>query len=215
MFTKGEIIALYNNRAGYYDISANLYHLLGFREYAYRRKAISALNLRQGDTVVELGCGTGLNFPLLYKKVSKEGQIIGVDINARMLEKAKQRALISGWNNILLVQKDISEYELPNEFDGVLSTFALTLIPNYGRIIQNIEAQSKYDKNLVVLDLKQPDKLPLWLVKLGVALTKPFGVSLDLADRHPWEIMRKHFHNVSIEELYFGFTYVACVTKKK
>ena len=45
-----------------YDISANLYYLIGFREHKYRKMAVDALNLKKGDTVVELGCGTGLNF---------------------------------------------------------------------------------------------------------------------------------------------------------
>ncbi len=62
---KPEIAQLYGKRAGSYDVSANLYYLLGIREFAYRKMAVRALNLQQGDTVVELGCGTGLNFRYL------------------------------------------------------------------------------------------------------------------------------------------------------
>lgn len=60
-FSKEEIIRKYQARAKRYNFTANLYYLLGLREFAYRKKAVLALNLKPGDTVVELGCGTGLN----------------------------------------------------------------------------------------------------------------------------------------------------------
>ncbi|MEW6586284.1 MAG: hypothetical protein AB1442_11825 [Nitrospirota bacterium] len=63
---KDEIVALYRKRAGYYDFTANLYYLMGFREQAYRKKALRMLNLKNGDTVVEIGCGTGLNLPMCH-----------------------------------------------------------------------------------------------------------------------------------------------------
>ncbi len=42
-------------RAGRYDLSVNTYYLIGVREFAYRKMAVRALNLEQGDTVVEMG----------------------------------------------------------------------------------------------------------------------------------------------------------------
>lgn len=59
--SQSELKALDRKRSRWYDFTANLYYLLGFREWAYRKKAVAALNLKPGDTVVEIGCGTGLN----------------------------------------------------------------------------------------------------------------------------------------------------------
>ena len=56
---------LYRKRARRYDLAVQLYRLVGFRVRRYREEAVGALALREGDTVVEIGCGTGLNFPLL------------------------------------------------------------------------------------------------------------------------------------------------------
>jgi hypothetical protein len=42
-----------------------------------------------------------------------------------------------------------------------------------------------------------------------VALVRPFGVTLGLAERHPWESMRRHFTSVEVREHYLGTTYVA------
>ena len=62
--------------------------MIGFRLYHYRKLTIEFLDLKRGDTVVELGCGTGLNFPLLQQRIGDEGKIIGVDITDKMLENA-------------------------------------------------------------------------------------------------------------------------------
>jgi demethylmenaquinone methyltransferase/2-methoxy-6-polyprenyl-1,4-benzoquinol methylase len=51
------MIRLYRKRARHYDLSANLYYLIGFQEGKYRMMAIAALGLRPGDTVVEIGLG--------------------------------------------------------------------------------------------------------------------------------------------------------------
>jgi demethylmenaquinone methyltransferase/2-methoxy-6-polyprenyl-1,4-benzoquinol methylase len=55
MLTVDELIDLYRRRAPRYNVSANMYKLMGFRENHYRRRAVDALGLRPGDTVVELG----------------------------------------------------------------------------------------------------------------------------------------------------------------
>src|SRR5215831_17435342 len=67
------VLATYRERARHYDITANLYYLLGFRVQASRRRAVRALALRPGDTVVEIGCGTGLNFSLVEQVIGPEG----------------------------------------------------------------------------------------------------------------------------------------------
>jgi hypothetical protein len=49
----------------------------------------------------------------------------------------------------------------------------------------------------------------MWLIEMGVFLTKPFGVSLDLAERRPWQVMQKHFSSVETTHVYGGFVYIA------
>lgn len=53
------VITTYRKRAKRYDFTSSLYYLIGFRIEAYRRHAVATLNLQPGDTVVDLGCGTG------------------------------------------------------------------------------------------------------------------------------------------------------------
>lgn len=199
---------LYQKRAKRYDVSANVYYFLGIREFAYRKMAAQALNLKQGDTVVEIGCGTGLNFNFLRQKVGPEGKIIGVDLTPDMLSMADKRIKRKGWSNITLVRSDAAAYPFPGRVDGIISTFALTLIPEYDKVIQRGAAKLLPGGRFVLVDFKKSDKWPMWLLKLFVILTRPFGVSLDLADRHPWESVARHMALIEFKELYFGGIYL-------
>jgi demethylmenaquinone methyltransferase/2-methoxy-6-polyprenyl-1,4-benzoquinol methylase len=171
--------------------------------------AVEALALNKGDTVVDIGCGTGLNFPLLQEKIGLAGKIVGVDMTAEMLDQARIRAARKGWSNVELVQADAAHYAFPNPTHGVISTLAITLVPEYDTVIRNGAAALRQGGRFVILDLKKPANWPPWLVRLGVWLAQPFGVSLDLAERHPWQSMDKYLSDISITELYWGIAYVA------
>lgn len=206
---KDAVRDLYRERAGSYDIAANLYYLIGFREVKYREMAISALRLKPGGTVVEIGCGTGLNFQYVLQSIGKTGRLIGVDLTDAMLEKAKSRVEKNGWGNVHLVQSDAAKYAFSSGINGIYSTFALTLVPEYEEIIERASHALAAGGRFVVLDLRKPERYPTWIIKLGVAITRPFGVSLDLAERKPWEIMKKYFSNVTVTGIFGGFAYIA------
>lgn len=210
---KNQILELYRRRAGNYDLSANLYYLIGFREAKYRKMAVAALKLRTGDAVVELGCGTGLNFAYLVDAVGDEGRVIGIDLTDAMLEKARHRIAKKAWRNVAVVQSDVAEYVFPPGIKGVISTFALTLVPEYGQVIGRVAQVLAPGGRLVVLDFKKPTQWPLWVIKFGVWITHPFGVSMDLAERKPWTAMTKYFPDVSLQEYYGGFVYIATGVK--
>lgn len=208
-FSKSEIREIYAKRAGNYDLSANLYYLLGFREARYRRLAVQALNPEPGDTVVEIGCGTGLNFRYLEDRIGEDGHIVGVDLSASMLEKAADRVSRNGWANVRLVNEDAAQFKFPEAASRVISTFALTLVPEYETVIRRASETVGREGRMVVLDLRKPERWPEWLLKVGVALTRPFGVTLDLAERKPWRTMERHFSRVTYEELFGGFAFLA------
>lgn len=207
--TKIQLKNLYRKRATNYDFSANLYYLIGFREVMYRKRAVSALGLNSGDTVVEIGCGTGLNFPYLLESIGETGRLIGIDLTDAMLEKARGKIHRNGWQNVKLVEADAARYEFPDGIQGVVSTFALTLVPEYEQVIDHAARALASGGRLVIADFKKPDQWPLWLVKLGVLITKPFGVTLDLTDRKPWQVMTQYFSRVNVIELFAGSVYIA------
>lgn len=208
-FSKSEIREIYAKRAGNYDVSANLYYLFGFREAHYRKLAVQALNPARGDTVVEIGCGTGLNFGYLQGRIGEKGRIVGVDLSEQMLEKAAERVRRNGWKNVTLVNRDAAKYDFPEGMSRAISTFALTLVPEYDAVTRRTSAALGRDGRMVVLDLRKPERWPEWLLNAAVALTRPFGVTLDLAERKPWRAMERHFSRVEYDELFGGFAFLA------
>lgn len=206
---KDSLQTLYRKRAGAYDFSANLYYLLGFREAHYRKQAIAELSLKPGNTVVEIGCGTGLNFKYLQQAIGENGRLIGVDLTDAMLEQARGRIEEHNWHNVELIERDAAKYRFPDNIQGVFSSFALTLVPEFETVIERASNALSSGDRLVVLDLKLPENWPMWLIKLAILITRPFGVTLDLCERKPWEVMSTYFRRVEVKQLYGGFAYIA------
>ena len=115
----------------------NAYYLIGFRWWAYRRRAIAALGLQPGATLVEIGCGTGLNFRLLRESIGPSGRLIGVDLSTDMLEQARQRVAANGWSNVELVHARGADYDFLSSVDAVFSTFALSTLQRTRRLRPN------------------------------------------------------------------------------
>ena len=91
----------YNRIAGFFP----LFELLFLFPPGIRRKAVRRLQLKPGDSVLEIGCGTGRNLPFLREAVGPEGHIFGVDLSEGMLSKARQLCTRRKWENVTLITK--------------------------------------------------------------------------------------------------------------
>lgn len=107
---QNDLLTLYRGLARRYDLTSKLYWLIGFAMRIFRKAVVDALALRAGDTVVELGCGTGLTFPLLQRAVGPRGKIIGVDMTDAMLARAREKLSRYGWSNVELIESDVLQY---------------------------------------------------------------------------------------------------------
>src|SRR6201989_1322597 len=101
--TREHLIETYRKKAKHYDITSRLYPAPGYPQRAQRRQAVQALDLRPGDSVIDIACGTGLNFPLIEEAIGPDGRIIGVDLTDAMLARAQDRIATNAWSNIRLV----------------------------------------------------------------------------------------------------------------
>lgn len=88
-----------------------------------RPLAVARLSLKPGDTVLDLGCGTGLSFGLLEQGVGREGRIIGVELSPDMLAVARGKVEEQGWANVTLIAGSVEETSLPGPVDAVLTFF--------------------------------------------------------------------------------------------
>jgi ubiquinone/menaquinone biosynthesis C-methylase UbiE len=207
------LIETYRRKAKHYDIVSRLYPVPGYPQLSQRRKAVGALGLRPGDTVVDMACGTGLNFSLLQQAVGPDGRIIGVDLTDAMLAIAQQRIESKGWNNVSLIQSDAAEFAYPTGIDGILSTYAMSHVPEAANAIAHGAAALSRGRRWVVLDLKLPDNVPRHLAQLGIALGRPLGSIDAWVGRRPWEVLRAamsdQLDDLSWRELFFGTAFLA------
>jgi demethylmenaquinone methyltransferase/2-methoxy-6-polyprenyl-1,4-benzoquinol methylase len=211
--TRERLIETYRKKAKHYDITSRLYPVPGYPQRAQRRRAVEALGLNPGDRVVDLACGTGLNFPLLERVIGPEGSILGVDLTDAMLAQAKDRIEANGWSNISLVQADAADFDFPTGLDAILSTYALSQVPECADVITHGAACLSGGGRWVVLDLKVPDATPRWLTQLGITVVRPFASIDQWIIRRPWEAIRaamqEELADVSWAELSFGTAFLA------
>jgi ubiquinone/menaquinone biosynthesis C-methylase UbiE len=209
-----EIRDLYDGMARRYDRNARAFRLGGFHEPFYKRQAINALDLKPGDTVVDVGCGTGLNFALLQQRVGPGGHIIGIDLTPGMLAQASRRIERNGWRNVTLVQSDAAQFDFPEGIDAILSTFVLIFVPGYGAVINNGFSALRHGGRFSVLDMRKPDRWPSWIVRLMIRTSAPFEVSLDQSTRQPWRAMQALTGaRTRFSTYYGGFVYLAVATR--
>ncbi|TMM17197.1 MAG: methyltransferase domain-containing protein, partial [Actinobacteria bacterium] len=72
-----------------------------------RRRAVGRLQLRAGQTVIDVACGTGLTFALLADQIGPDGSLVGIDLSPEMLSQARERVTANGWRNVTLIESAI------------------------------------------------------------------------------------------------------------
>jgi ubiquinone/menaquinone biosynthesis C-methylase UbiE len=211
--TREHLVETYRKKAKHYDVMSRLYPAPGYPQRGQRLRAVQALGLRPGDSVVDVACGTGLNFPLIEEAIGPDGRIVGVDLTDAMLAQAQQRMETNGWGNISLVQADAAKFDFPGEVDAILSTYALSQVPECGEVIAHGAAALSEGGRWVVLDLKVPDSAPRWLADVGTAIVRPFASIDQWMARRPWETIRaameEELADASWTELFFGTAFLA------
>jgi len=121
--TVSQTQAAYGRWARAYDWLVRLLPVLD----GLRADAVAGLDPSPGDTVVDLGCGTGANLPHLREAVGPTGTVVGVDLTPEMLARAEQRVEAAGWRNVHLVQGDAARPPV-DSVDGVLGAFVVGML---------------------------------------------------------------------------------------
>jgi len=217
--TREHLIETYRRNAKHYDVTSRLYPAPGYPHPAQRRRAVDALGLRPGDSVIDIACGTGLNFPPIEDAIGPDGRIVGVDLTDAMLAQAQDRRDANGWSNISLVQADAADFDFPPDVDAILCTYALTQVPECAEVIARGTAALSEGGRWVVLDLKVPDDTPRWLAQLATAIVRPFASIDEWIMRRPWEgirgAMQEQLAELRWTELFFGTAFIAAGSRAR
>lgn len=100
--TRDLALELYRRMAPRYDRRGARWPFAGLR-----RRAVEHLYLKPGQSVMDVGCGTGSAFPLLQEAIGHKGGIIAIDQSPDMLARARERVNENKWENITLIQAPV------------------------------------------------------------------------------------------------------------
>ncbi len=204
-FDQSFIEHTYQNWAKVYDWLTPIY-LLG-NENRLRKETIASLHLRPGQTVLDIACGTGRNFPLILEKIGPGGKLVGVDYTPAMLARARARVESEERKNVEMIQADAARIDVGRKFDAALCTLAISIIPDYRDALKRMVAHVKPGGYLAIGDAKRSSGLAgrsfNWLADL-----LGYGAAEDMS-RRPWKLLKEMVDNFSYQEWFSGFFYVA------
>lgn len=211
----GEIQKIYVRRARDYDRDA-AWLSLGLQQ-RFRRCAVQKLNLRRGQTVLDVACGTGLNFPAIEAAIGPQGRLIGFDYTAAMLEQARQRIEQQKWQNVQLIQGDVLQLELVEPVDAVLCTFAIGLFPSPRRALERMLAALRPGGRILIADFKLCQRWYAFLINPAMKrLARSWVPSVDAyLGVAPWRDLWELLGEIRYGEQFGGIVYLAQGVKSR
>jgi demethylmenaquinone methyltransferase/2-methoxy-6-polyprenyl-1,4-benzoquinol methylase len=131
----------YRGLHGGYDYSARWIE-------GMRAQAIELLSLREGDTVLDIACGTGAMLPALSRAVGASGRVIGIEQSPEMAAHAARRAAEAAHDNIRLVVAPVEEADIGVHADAVLFCYTHDVLQS-DKAIENVMRHARAGARVV------------------------------------------------------------------
>jgi arsenite methyltransferase len=159
---------------------------------------IALASLKEGETVIDLGSGGGLDCFLAAKKVGEKGKVIGIDMTAEMLERARANAKKGGYKNVEFRLGEIENMPVAdNTADIIISNCVINLSPDKKRVFSEAFRVLKPKGRLMISDMvllkELPDK-----VKESVLAYVGCVAGADLKEDYLGKIRQAGFGNVEV-----------------
>ncbi|HET9930534.1 MAG TPA: class I SAM-dependent methyltransferase [Polyangiaceae bacterium] len=110
----------------------------------FGRAALESLSLAAGQSVIDVGCGTGQTLVEIAGRVGPSGKVLGVDVSEVMVERARQRLAASGRANVEVELADAQSHSFePARYDAVFSRFGVMFFENTAAACMNLVSALK------------------------------------------------------------------------
>lgn len=193
-------LGMYRCRAGVYDWQLAPYEPI-------REHAIQRLELQRGDTVLDVGCGTGMSLPQLSAAVGPQGRVIAIDQCPEMVEQARARVAALGLKNVDLRCASIEELPSGEQADAALFHFTHDILQTPSALDQ-VLGRLKIGASVAATGLKWTYP---WLVALNalVWVNAMQSVTTLQGLDAPWRHLAERGVDLRLETMVMGTIYVA------
>jgi len=158
-YTHEEIVRKYNWIAPIYDLFGIL------MESKARQRAIDMAAIKNGETILEVAFGTGLNFVEILKR-NPQGWVNGIDVSMKMLERARKRISKTGQKNYTLYLGDCRHLPFDDgTFDILMTQYLLDILPveDFIPILLEFRRVLKDGGRIVLVNMTKGER---WLNKI-------------------------------------------------
>lgn len=162
--------------AGY----SNAYDAIFKRFFFPRIKhAIATMDIKHGDSILDVGVGTGLSLPLFPKYCS----VTGIDISSAMLKQAREKLKELHINHIKLMEMDAMNLEFPDDsFDKVFISHVVSVVTDPYKTMSEVKRVCKKNGRIVIVNhFKSNNKMVGGVIRMLNPITKKLGWRTDLS----------------------------------
>jgi demethylmenaquinone methyltransferase/2-methoxy-6-polyprenyl-1,4-benzoquinol methylase len=196
-----------------YDKVMNIATLGFYCSFIHR--AIREMNIKDGDKIIDLGCGTGRNACIMAKYLSDEGKITGMDVSSIMERQFNKKC--AQHQNIAFIRQRIDlPFSISEQFDKIFISFVIHGFPHEVRqtVLKNVSNHLKPGGAFFMLDFAEFDMNAMPLLHRLIFKNIECKYAFDFIERD-WKQILASYHFSGFEEFFFFKDYVRLLKAKK
>jgi SAM-dependent methyltransferase len=166
-----------------------------------RLRTLELLELRAGDTVLDVACGTGAMLAPLSRAVGREGCVVGIEQSPDMMAIARARVCALGLQNVRLIESPVEEASLPLRAQAMLFCYTHDVLRSPAAL-ERLFSFAAPGARVAVCGAKL---YPFWLAPLNAWVrwrTRGYLSTTEGLDR-PWSLLESYCPDFSIDRTFF------------
>jgi ubiquinone/menaquinone biosynthesis C-methylase UbiE len=177
------------------------------RTSRWRGLAVDRLFLGDGETVIDVACGTGLNFKALTTAVGPRGRVVGIDASPEMVEIARRRVQDHGWQNVEVIEAPVEEADFDAIADAALFSFVHDVLQSPAAV-ENVIKHLREAGRVASVGAKFAGPFAFPVNAAVRLIARRYVTTFDGFDR-PWRLLEPYTGELMVEPLALGGAYVA------
>jgi SAM-dependent methyltransferase len=188
---------------------------------AVRRSAVEALDLKPGETVIDVACGTGYCFAPIMARIGATGTLLAFDQSPELLAVARARAHDAGWQNVVVVEAGAEQVDFGAALTGRSAPTPAAVLFSYAHDVMqsraaltNIFGQVQSGARVAATGTRLWPRWWLWPLSICVnaylwRTHERYITARESNFDQPWRLLATFLNDVRVSVYWPGWRYVA------